>query len=772
MNINSGKIQDILTGNLLETSDDETRDVGIQVDENKGAIVKITNKDIIKTEKINLNTPEGYQYSQEINKEKYLKTIREKELLNKSVRSLSPASNSDSSIKRRTGLRTDKGVVHAELPITKHIRKPKDMSEMDIDKATTLIPVCTGAKNLSEFINTCDIAVKSVDKNNLPLLIKIINSKLAGNALEQRFPNCAPRRPEDEEILPSTSRGETVKKRKCRKYDDSYLDFGFTSTEINGEERPQCVLCMKVLAPECMLPSKLKRHLEANHKYTIGKPRDYFIRKLKELKQEKSTFFKNASIPTNALIASYKVSYRIAKCKKPHTIAEELILPAAIDMVNIMVGESAGKLLSKVPLSNNTLDEATDNNKDAHLICYVRFIDGDDMVEDLLFCKNITASAKAQDLFDILNNFMSENMLDWIKCVGVCTDGARSMSGSYGGLQSLIRSKAPDALWTHCIIHREALAAKYLSPALNQVLECIVNVVNFIKTRPLKARFFKKLCDDMGAEHSSLLYYSNARWLSRGNVLSRTFELRQEIYIFLKEEGHKYANDFSDKNFLIKLAYLCDIFEKLNALNTSLQGNNTHILKSMDKMTAFIKKLKLWRRQMNEGTSKDSFSILQQFLTSNTVEISQDMKSIFEDHLSQLVVWFEKYFKNEDIDKFAWIQDPFNSIVPSEFNSTEEESLIELSCDSSLKSKFTNMELTKFWISIKNEYPLVCEKALRVLIPFSTSYLCEAGFSAVAVIKSKYRSKINVEKEMRVAVSSLIPRFEKICSDVQAHPSH
>ncbi|KAL4153516.1 hypothetical protein QTP88_001349 [Uroleucon formosanum] len=97
------------------------------------------------------------QHLKEIVKEKYLKTIREKELLNKSVRSLSPASDSDSSIKRRTGLRTDKGVVHTELPIKKRIRKPKDMSEMDIDKTTTLIPVCTGAKNLSEFINTCDI---------------------------------------------------------------------------------------------------------------------------------------------------------------------------------------------------------------------------------------------------------------------------------------------------------------------------------------------------------------------------------------------------------------------------------------------------------------------------------------------------------------------------------------------------------------------------------------------------------------------------------------
>jgi hypothetical protein len=132
----------------------------------------------------------------------------------------------------------------------------------------------------------------------------------------------------------------------------------------------------------------------------------------------------------------------------------------------------------------------------------------------------------------------------------------------------------------------------------------------------------------------------------------------------------------------------------------------------MNKMIAFIKKLKLWRRQMNEDTSKDSFSILQQFVTSNRVEISQDMKSIFEDHLSQLVIWFEKYFINEDTDKFAWIQDPFNSIVPSKFISTEEESLIELSCDSSLKSKFLNMELTKFWISIKDEYPLVYEKAL------------------------------------------------------------
>jgi len=44
------------------------------------------------------------------------------------------------------------------------------------------------------------------------------------------------------------------------------------------------------------------------------------------------------------LLASYKVAHtcRFAKCKEPHTIGEELVLPAAEDMVNLLTGESAG----------------------------------------------------------------------------------------------------------------------------------------------------------------------------------------------------------------------------------------------------------------------------------------------------------------------------------------------------------------------------------------------------------------------------------------------
>jgi hypothetical protein len=73
----------------------------------------------------------------------------------------------------------------------------------------------------------------------------------------------------------SSTSGKCVKKRKNRKYDDSYLDFGFTLTEVDGEERLRCVLCMKVLESECMLPSKLKSHLETTHPSVVSKSRDY-----------------------------------------------------------------------------------------------------------------------------------------------------------------------------------------------------------------------------------------------------------------------------------------------------------------------------------------------------------------------------------------------------------------------------------------------------------------------------------------------------------------
>lgn len=121
---------------------------------------------------------------------------------------------------------------------------------------------------------------------------------------------------------------------------------------------------------------------------------------------------------------------------------------------------------------------------------------------------------------------------------------------------------------------------------------------------------------------------------------------------------------------------------------------------------------------------------------------------------------FIKYFAGDDVEKCVWNQDPFHAQNPREFTSQEEESLIKVSCDSSFKR--TCSDLVDFQVLVQNEYPVLSSKALIILMPFATSYLRDAGFSAVTVNTSKYPSKIDVEQEIRVAVSSLTPRFEKM----------
>ena len=63
------------------------------------------------------------------------------------------------------------------------------------------------------------------------------------------------------------------------------------------------------------------------------------------------------------------------------------------------------------------------------------------------------------ELFSILNNFFQKNNLHWKYCVGLCTDGARAMTGRFGGLQTLVQGVAVNAKWTHCLIQHEALAS-------------------------------------------------------------------------------------------------------------------------------------------------------------------------------------------------------------------------------------------------------------------------------------------------------------------------
>ena len=101
----------------------------------------------------------------------------------------------------------------------------------------------------------------------------------------------------------------------------------------------------------------------------------------------------------------------------------------------------------------------------------------------------------------------------------------------------------------------------------------------------------------MDADHYNLLYHTKVQWLSKDNLLKRVFTLRNELRDFFVQQKKEDLVKFLHED-VVSLAYLVDIFSKLNELNLSLQGQDTTIVNFIDALSAFQAKLELWERKM------------------------------------------------------------------------------------------------------------------------------------------------------------------------------
>ncbi len=72
----------------------------------------------------------------------------------------------------------------------------------------------------------------------------------------------------------------------------------------------------------------------------------------------------------------------------------------------------------------------------------------------------------------------------------------------------------------------------------------VVKLVNFVKLRSLNSRFFSILCESMGNVHSTLLLLTEVCWLSHGKVLTRFFELCEEVAAFLSYHPQTFGETY------------------------------------------------------------------------------------------------------------------------------------------------------------------------------------------------------------------------------------
>ncbi len=65
----------------------------------------------------------------------------------------------------------------------------------------------------------------------------------------------------------------------------------------------------------------------------------------------------------------------------------------------------------------------------ANLLTFVRYECDGEIEETFRFYRPLHSNATAEAIFDILNDFIISNDINWSKCVGLSTDGARAMMG-------------------------------------------------------------------------------------------------------------------------------------------------------------------------------------------------------------------------------------------------------------------------------------------------------------------------------------------------------
>ncbi|KAK2721868.1 hypothetical protein QYM36_003994 [Artemia franciscana] len=536
---------------------------------------------------------------------------------------------------------------------------------------------------------------------------------------------------------------------KVRRYLSEYLWLGFSATK-SDPVNAQCVFCGQVLANSSMKPAHMNRHLSTVHPSHVGKPIEFFKRKQEAFASNCLEIAKVASVSSKALRASYAASYLVAKQKKPHTIAECLILPALVKVSEIMFDTKTATALQSIPVSNNTisrriediasdivmqvieqikltkmfalqLDESTDVSGEAQVIVFVRYQDCSDIRENILFCQNLQSRTTGEELFKVIDKFFVEGGILWDWCLSVCSDGAAALTEKNNGLMAWIRKKNPKTL-------NEA-----------------VKVINFIKARPLNSRMFKLLCQEMGSEHQHLLLHTEVRWLSRGKILNRLFELRQEVHMFLLEQKSAFSSLFENQDWVCRLTYLADIFDKLNDLNLSMQGFRTDELSLNSKMCAFVKKLEFWLKKVQRN-SVSVFPTLDKFADDSEIDNLNTICDCIREHLTKLRDELVSYFPsimNQDRTQ-DWIQNPFVEDVTSSSGLSDKltENLIELASDRALELKFQNVTVSQFWLEVKGEYKELSEIAMSALLPFGSTYLCEVSFSAMSLIKTKHRNRL------------------------------
>ena len=201
-----------------------------------------------------------------------------------------------------------------------------------------------------------------------------------------------------------------------------------------------------------------------------------------------------------------------------------------------------------------------------------------------------------------------------------------------------------------------------------------------------------------------------------------------------------------------------------------MQGKDTNIIMFVDALKAFKSKLANWKRkvEMHNYTMFEKLDIL---LDERPSGMPNHIKNEILEQLSALESEFEKYFPETTDKDLDFLRNPFKYPVEKLADECQGE-FLELVNDSTTRQEYEEKLLPQFWVAMKDSYRKMKEKTFRILIPLVSTYLCESGFSSLLQIKSKQRNRLDVEDDLRSALSQTASRIRMLSDRKQGQVLH
>uniref|UniRef100_A0AAQ5Y107 HAT C-terminal dimerisation domain-containing protein n=1 Tax=Amphiprion ocellaris TaxID=80972 RepID=A0AAQ5Y107_AMPOC len=429
-------------------------------------------------------------------------------------------------------------------------------------------------------------------------------------------------------------------------------------------------------------------------------------------------------------------------------------------------------------------DESVDSSDTAQLAVFIRMVFEDfSTKEEFLALLPLKTTTRGVDIYNAVKTYFVKKNIPFEKLVSITTDGAPAMIGRHSGFIAHCKNDPdfPKILNYHCIIHQQAMCSKVLD--FDHIMGPVVRIINSIRAKAKQHRSFKLFLEECAAEYGDLLLHTDVRWLSRGKILQRFLSLLGEIKTFMESRGED-TTLLSNTEWLLDLAFLTDVTDKINQLNIQLQGKDKSVSDMISAVRAFNAKLSLYLQQMRDQKFQHFPSV------STMCETHAEPASLNVSKYCDLLARLEREFCDRfgDFEKVepcvTFVANPFMCVDITDLSAqmadvfcvdpTETEiEIINMQNNVHLKSQ---QQSSHFWSLVEpDSYKNLNQVALKMSALFGSTYLCESAFSDMNIIKSKFRTKLTDEHLsdcIRVNLSGYTPQYTSLVSSMQCQASH